>query len=261
VRRLFSFLPESNVRGYKPGRFSFNGSGGRCEECAGDGTITVEMHFLAPVTIKCKACRGARYNAETLQITYRGKTIADVLDMTAWEARTFFTAHDPVARRLQLMCDVGLDYLKLGQPSTTLSGGEAQRIKLVDELAKRGSGTLYVLDEPTTGLHNCDVERLLVVLNRLVNRGNTVLVIEHNLDFLKTVDHLIDLGLEGGDAGGTIVATGVPAEVAAVGKGHTAHYLRPLFGYSPKKKQEPIDGTKKLTKRRKSNRCTIACAG
>ncbi len=226
IRALFASLPDSNARGYKVGRFSFNCEEGRCFECRGDGTITVSMHFLADVTITCKACKGKRYNKETLQILYRQKNIADVLDMTVSEAVEFFSAHKNIARRLKLMCDVGLDYIKLGQASTTLSGGEAQRIKLVDELAKRGSKTLYVLDEPTTGLHNNDIDRLLKVLNTLVNKGNSMIVIEHNLDVLKSCDYLIDMGPEGGIHGGTVVATGVPEQVAKNKNSHTGFYLK-----------------------------------
>jgi excinuclease ABC subunit A len=229
IRKLFASLPESNARGYAVGRFSFNVADGRCFECKGDGSVTVEMHFLPPVTMLCKVCKGRRYNRETLEITYKGKTIADILDMTAYEAAEFFSAHRRIAKRLDLLCQVGLDYLKLGQPSTTLSGGEAQRIKLVDELAKRGNNTLYILDEPTTGLHNSDIEKLLLVLNRLVDKGNSMIVIEHNLDVLKTVDHLIDLGPEGGDQGGTIVAFGTPAQVAKTKQSYTGNYLKQIM--------------------------------
>jgi excinuclease ABC subunit A len=229
IRALFASLPESNARGYTVGRFSFNMAKGRCFECHGDGVIKVQMHFLPDVTTVCKTCQGKRYNAQTLEITYRGKNIADILAMTAYEALEFFATHTAIAKRLQLMCDVGLDYVQLGQASTTLSGGEAQRIKLVDELAKRGSDTLYILDEPTTGLHTSDIERLLVVLNRLVDKGNSMIVIEHNLDVLKTVDYLIDLGPEGGNGGGMIVAQGTPEMVAACAKSHTGRYLKPLL--------------------------------
>jgi excinuclease ABC subunit A len=229
IRKLFASLPESNARGYTVGRFSFNVADGRCFECKGDGTITVEMHFLPPVTMVCKECKGSRYSKETLQITYKSKTIADVLEMTALEAAAFFDAHRHIAKRLDLLCQVGLDYVKLGQPSTTLSGGEAQRIKLVDELAKRGNNTLYILDEPTTGLHNSDIEKLLLVLNRLVDKGNSMIVIEHNLDVLKTVDYLIDLGPEGGDQGGMIVAQGTPDIVAKHQASYTGQYLKKLL--------------------------------
>jgi len=226
IRRLFASLPESNARGYKVGRFSFNVAEGRCYECEGDGVIKVSMQFLADVVMTCKMCKGNRYNAETLQITYRGKNIAEVLAMSAIEAAEFFQSHKNIAKRLQLLCEVGLDYVALGQPSTTLSGGEAQRIKLVDELAKRGSNTMYILDEPTTGLHNSDIEKLLKVLNRLVDKGNSMIVIEHNLDVLKTVDYLIDLGPEGGDMGGAMVACGTPKQVAASTHSHTGKYLK-----------------------------------
>jgi len=226
IRRLFASLPESNARGYSVGRFSFNVEAGRCFDCRGEGTITVEMHFLPEVIMICKACKGTRYNKETLSILYKEKSIADVLDMTVYEALTFFAHHKQIAKRLQLLSDVGLDYLKLGQPSTTLSGGEAQRIKLVDELAKREQHTLYILDEPTTGLHNSDIEKLLMVLNRLVDKKNSMIVIEHNIDVLKTVDYLIDLGPEGGDGGGQIMAVGTPQEVAQVKESHTGRYLK-----------------------------------
>ncbi len=229
IRKLFASLPESNARGYKVGRFSFNVSDGRCFDCRGDGTIKIEMHFLPEVTIMCKACKGKRYNNQTLQITYKNKSIDDVLAMTAHEALAFFAHHKRIAKRLQLVCDVGLDYLKLGQPSTTLSGGEAQRIKLVDELAKRGNNTLYILDEPTTGLHNSDIEKLLKVLNRLVDKGNSMIVIEHNIDVLKTVDYLIDLGPEGGDEGGFIVAQGTPEVVSQSKQSHTGRYLKTVL--------------------------------
>ncbi|MGE0010242.1 MAG: excinuclease ABC subunit UvrA [Candidatus Babeliales bacterium] len=229
IRALFAALPESKARGYTVGRFSFNVKEGRCFECNGDGTITVSMQFLADVVMKCKVCKGSRYNRETLQIQYKGKNIAEILDMTAFEAVSFFAHHKQLAKRLELMCDVGLDYLKLGQPSTTLSGGEAQRIKLVDELAKRGSNTMYILDEPTTGLHSSDIDKLLQVLNRLVDKGNSMLVIEHNLDVLKTVDYLIDLGPEGGDGGGRVIAYGTPEHVAKNIVSHTGKYLKTVL--------------------------------
>lgn len=229
IRKLYVALPESKARGYAVGRFSFNVAQGRCAECRGEGTVTIEMHFLPEVIMECKVCKGTRYNTETLTVLYKGKSIADVLRMTVLEATLFFAAHTHLVKRLQLMCDVGLDYLQLGQPSTTLSGGEAQRIKLVDELAKRGNNTLYILDEPTTGLHTHDIEKLLMVLNRLVDKGNSMMVIEHNLDVLKTVDWLIDLGPEGGDNGGVVVAQGTPREVAEVEQSHTGRYLKPFF--------------------------------
>lgn len=231
IRKLFAGLPESNARGYKVGRFSFNMPEGRCFECSGDGVIKVTMHFLPEVTMVCKSCQGKRYNAQTLEITYKEKNIADILAMTALEAAQFFAAHSTIAKRLELLCQVGLDYLSLGQPAVTLSGGEAQRIKLVDELAKRGNKTLYILDEPTTGLHTHDIEKLLAVLNRLVDKGNSMIVIEHNLDVLKTVDHIIDLGPEGGDNGGTIVAQGTPVQVAANKASHTGKYLKAIMQF------------------------------
>ena len=229
IRKLFASLPESKARGYTVGRFSFNVKDGRCFECNGDGTVTVTMHFLPDVTMICKLCDGKRYNRETLQVTYKDKNIAQVLEMTAYEALGFFAAHASLAKRLKLMCDVGLDYVALGQPSTTLSGGEAQRIKLVDELAKRGSRTMYILDEPTTGLHTSDIEKLLVVLNTLIAKGNSMIIIEHNLDVLKTVDYLIDMGPEGGNGGGTVVASGTPEEIIKQPASHTGRYLKPLL--------------------------------
>ena len=229
VRALYAALPESNVRGYKVGQFSFNVPQGRCFECNGEGTITVSMHFLQDVTMICKACKGKRYNEQTLQIKYKRKNIADVLGMTVLEALDFFAAFPRIVKRLKLLCDVGLEYIKLGQPSTTLSGGEAQRIKLVEELSKRGKNTLYILDEPTTGLHSCDVDRLLGVLNRLVDRSNSVWVIEHNLDVLKAADYIIDVGPDGGDGGGQIVARGTPENLTRSKKSYTGKYLKKLF--------------------------------
>lgn len=229
IRHLFAGLPESNARGYTNGHFSFNVAHGRCAHCSGDGTITVAMHFLPEVVTQCSACTGKRYNKQVLQITYKGKTIADVLEMTAQEALEFFSAHRNIVKRLQLLCDVGLEYIALGQPSTTLSGGEAQRIKLVHELAKRGGQTLYILDEPTTGLHSADIEKLLQVLNTLVDKGNSMIIIEHNLDVLKTVDYLIDLGPEGGDEGGTVVACGKPVDIIKNKKSYTGTYLKKFW--------------------------------
>jgi excinuclease ABC subunit A len=209
IRELYSLTPEAKVRGYKPGRFSFNVSGGRCETCKGDGQIKIEMHFLPDVYVACETCKGARYNRETLEVRFKGKTIADVLDMSVEEALLFFAKIPKVRRRLQTLHDVGLDYIKLGQPATTLSGGEAQRVKLASELSKVATGkTLYILDEPTTGLHFADIEKLLETLQRLVDAGNTMIVIEHNLDVIKQSDWIVDLGPEGGDAGGEIVAVG-----------------------------------------------------
>ena len=229
IRELFAGLPEAKARGFGPGRFSFNVRGGRCEACEGDGVIRHEMHFLPDVYVVCEECRGSRFNAETLAVTFKGKSIADVLNMTAEEAATFFAHHRRIESRLRLLVDVGLGYVRLGQSATTLSGGEAQRIKLAFELAKTPTGrTLYLLDEPTTGLHFADVDRLLDVLHRLREGGNTVVVIEHNLDVLKSADWLIDLGPEGGDAGGRLVAEGTPEEVARVRASHTARFLAPL---------------------------------
>jgi len=226
IRNLYAGLPESNARGYACGRFSFNVADGRCFECSGDGTIKVSMHFLEDVYVVCKTCNGQRYNKQTLEIKYRNKHIADVLNMSVLEAQEFFQTFPRIKKRLDLLCEVGLDYIKLGQASTTFSGGEAQRIKLVNELAKRDRNTMYILDEPTTGLHSADVEKLLLVLQKLVDRGNSVLVIEHNLDVLKSVDYLIDVGPEGGDQGGFIVAQGTPEQVAACKKSITGNYLK-----------------------------------
>jgi len=230
VRQLFSELPEAKLRGYAPGRFSFNVKGGRCEACAGDGLVKIEMHFLPDVYVPCDVCRGRRYNRETLEIHYRGRNIADVLDMTVAEALEFFDAVPALKRRLATLDEVGLGYIHLGQSATTLSGGEAQRVKLSTELSKKDTGdTVYILDEPTTGLHFEDVRLLLGVLHRLVDRGNTVIVIEHNLDVIKTADWIIDLGPEGGEGGGRIVAEGAPEDVAGVGASHTGRYLAELF--------------------------------
>jgi excinuclease ABC subunit A len=227
IRELYSMTPEAKVRGYKPGRFSFNVRGGRCETCKGDGQIKIEMHFLPDVYVPCETCKGARYNRETLEVRFKGKSIADVLEMSVEEALKFFAKIPKLRRRLQTLHDVGLDYIKLGQPATTLSGGEAQRVKLSSELSKVATGkTLYILDEPTTGLHFADIEKLLDVLQRLVDAGNTVLVIEHNLDVIKQADWVIDLGPEGGEAGGEIVATGTPEEVAEVEGSFTGEFLR-----------------------------------
>ncbi|SEH14036.1 excinuclease ABC subunit UvrA [Thermoleophilum album] len=230
IRELFARTPEARARGYKPGRFSFNVRGGRCETCRGDGQLRIEMHFLPDVYVECDRCHGRRYNRETLDIRYKGRTIADVLEMTVAEALEFFHPIPKIRRRLQTLHDVGLGYVRLGQPATTLSGGEAQRVKLASELCKVATGdTLYILDEPTTGLHFADVERLLAVLNRLVDQGNTVVVIEHNLDVVKAADWLIDLGPEGGEEGGELVATGPPEQVAMVDASHTGRFLRPLL--------------------------------
>ena len=230
VRDLFSATADARVRGYKPGRFSFNVKGGRCEACRGDGIIKIEMHFLPDVYVPCEICSGKRYNRETLEIRYKGENIADVLDMTVGQALEFFKNIPGITRRLQTIHDVGLDYIKLGQPATTLSGGEAQRVKLASELSKRSTGrTLYILDEPTTGLHFADIERLLDVLNRLTDAGNTVLVIEHNLDVIKTADFVVDLGPEGGDDGGRVVAVGTPEQVARVKGSYTGQFLKKVL--------------------------------
>jgi excinuclease ABC subunit A len=227
IRQLFARLPESKARGYKPGRFSFNVKGGRCEACRGDGIIKIEMQFLPDVYVPCEVCHGKRYNREALEIRYKGRNIAEVLDMTVDEALQFFSNVPRIRNKLQTLSEVGLGYIRLGQPATTLSGGEAQRIKLSKELSRRATGrTFYILDEPTTGLHFADIEKLLQVLHRLVDQGNTVVVIEHNLDVIKASDWLIDLGPEGGDAGGYLVAEGTPEEVSRVGKSYTGQYLR-----------------------------------
>lgn len=230
IRELYSLTPEAKVRGYKPGRFSFNVRGGRCETCKGDGQIKIEMHFLPDVYVPCETCKGARYNRETLEVRFKGKNISEVLDMSVEEALSFFAKIPKIRRKLQTLHDVGLDYIRLGQPATTLSGGEAQRVKLAKELSKVATGrTLYILDEPTTGLHFADIERLLEVLQRLVDSGNTVLVIEHNLDVIKQADWLVDLGPEGGEAGGEVIATGTPEQVAAVDDSYTGRFLRELL--------------------------------
>jgi excinuclease ABC subunit A len=230
IRELYSLTPEAKVRGYKPGRFSFNVRGGRCETCKGDGQIKIEMHFLPDVYVPCETCKGARYNRETLEVRFKGRTISDVLDMSVEEALQFFAKIPKIRRRLQTLHDVGLDYIKLGQPATTLSGGEAQRVKLAAELCKVATGkTLYILDEPTTGLHFADIEKLLETLQRLVDSGNTMIVIEHNLDVIKQADWIVDLGPEGGEAGGEIVAVGTPEDVAQVEESFTGRFLRDVL--------------------------------
>lgn len=236
IRDIFAMTNEAKMRGYKKGRFSFNVKGGRCEACSGDGIIKVEMHFLPDVYVPCEVCKGKRYNRETLQVLFKGKNISDVLDMTVEEAIEFFENHPRVLRKLETLQNVGLSYIKLGQPSTQLSGGEAQRIKLATELSKRGTGnTIYILDEPTTGLHTADIHMLIKVLQELVDRGNTVVVIEHNLDVIKTADHIIDLGPEGGSGGGTIVATGRPEEIVKNKNSYTGKYLKKVLGDNEKK--------------------------
>ncbi|MBM7853654.1 excinuclease ABC subunit A [Desulfohalotomaculum tongense] len=241
IRELFAQMPEAKVRGYKPGRFSFNVKGGRCEACQGDGIIKIEMHFLPDVYVPCEVCRGRRYNRETLEVKYKGKTIADVLDMTVDTAVEFFRNIPRIHRKLQTLQDVGLGYIRLGQPATELSGGEAQRVKLAAELSRRSNGkTLYILDEPTTGLHAADIHRLLKVLHRLVDNGSSVVVIEHNLEVIKTADYIIDLGPEGGDKGGRVVAAGTPEEVAAVPESHTGRYLKPVLERDKKRSKAGI---------------------
>jgi excinuclease ABC subunit A len=234
IRDWFTGLPEAKSRGYLPGRFSFNVKGGRCEACQGDGVIKIEMHFLPDVYVQCDVCKGRRYNRETLEVLFRTKSIADVLDMTVDEGADFFRAVPAIRDKLQTLQRVGLGYIHIGQPATTLSGGEAQRVKLAKELSRRATGrTLYILDEPTTGLHFDDVRKLLDVLHALVETGNTVLVIEHNLEVIKTADWIIDLGPEGGDAGGHIVATGTPEDIAASDQSYTGQYLRDYLARQP----------------------------
>jgi excinuclease ABC subunit A len=237
IRELYSKTQEARARGYKPGRFSFNVKGGRCEVCRGDGQIKIEMHFLPDVYVPCDQCHGKRYNRETLEVRFKGKTIADVLEMPVEDALDFFKHIPKIKRRLQALHDVGLDYIRLGQPATTVSGGEAQRVKLASELCKIATGrTLYILDEPTTGLHFADVQRLLDMLDRLVDHGNTVVVIEHNLDVIKTADHIIDLGPEGGEEGGRLIAEGTPERVASKAGSYTGQYLQDVLP-APKPKR------------------------
>jgi excinuclease ABC subunit A len=230
IREWFAGLPESQVRGYKPGRFSFNVKGGRCEACCGDGVLKIEMHFLPDVYVECDTCHGKRYNRETLEVKYKDKSIADVLEMTVDEAADFFKNIPSLHDKCALLQRVGLGYISLGQSAVTLSGGEAQRIKLSKELSRRSTGkTLYILDEPTTGLHFADIQKLLEVLHALVEQGNTVVVIEHNLDVIKTADHIIDMGPEGGDGGGQVVATGTPEQVADSPCSYTGQYLKKIL--------------------------------
>ena len=230
IRELFATTSDAKMKGYNKGRFSFNVKGGRCEACAGDGIIKIEMHFLPDVYVPCEVCGGKRYNRETLEVRYKGKNIYDVLDMTVEEALTFFENVPRIKSRIEMLHYVGLSYIRLGQPSTTLSGGEAQRVKLATELCKKSTGkTLYILDEPTTGLHFADVHKLVDILQRLTEGGNTVVVIEHNLDVIKTADYIIDMGPEGGDAGGTVVVTGTPEEVAACEKSFTGQYIKKML--------------------------------
>jgi len=236
IRKVFAGTPQAKAQGYQPGRFSFNVKGGRCEECKGYGYKKVEMHFLPDVWVRCVACNGARFNRQTLEVTYKGKHIADVLDMDVQDALAFFENHPKINRILQTLHDVGLDYIKLGQSALTLSGGEAQRVKLAKELSRVATGkTIYFLDEPTTGLHFADIQRLLDVLHRLVDAGNTVIVIEHNLDVIKTADWILDLGPEGGEKGGYLVSQGTPEQVAAEEQSYTGRFLRDFFVRVPKK--------------------------
>lgn len=230
IRDLFASTAEAKARGYKANRFSFNVKGGRCEACQGDGIVKIEMHFLADIYVPCDVCKGARYNRETLEVKYKGKNIYDVLEMTVEEGLEFFSSIPKIKRKLQTLYDVGLGYVKIGQPATTLSGGEAQRVKLSTELSRRSTGkTVYILDEPTTGLHTADVHKLIEVLHRLVDNGNSVIVIEHNLDVIKTADWILDLGPEGGDEGGEIIAQGTPEQVAATEGSYTGQYLKKLL--------------------------------
>ena len=230
IRDLFASTAEAKARGYKANRFSFNVKGGRCEACQGDGIVKIEMHFLADIYVPCDVCKGARYNRETLEVKYKGKNIYDVLEMTVEEGLEFFSSIPKIKRKLQTLYDVGLGYVKIGQPATTLSGGEAQRVKLSTELSRRSTGkTVYILDEPTTGLHTADVHKLIEVLHRLVDNGNSVIVIEHNLDVIKTADWILDLGPEGGDEGGEIIAQGTPEQVAATEGSYTGQYLKKIL--------------------------------
>ena len=230
IRDLFAQTNQAKMKGYQKGRFSFNVKGGRCEACGGDGIIKIEMHFLPDVYVPCEVCKGKRYNRETLEVKYKGKTISDVLEMNVEEALSFFENIPKIQRKMQTLHDVGLGYIKLGQPSTQLSGGEAQRIKLASELSKRSTGkTLYILDEPTTGLHIADIDKLIEVLQRLVEGGNSILVIEHNLDVIKTADYIIDLGPEGGSGGGKIIATGTPEEIINKKESYTGKFLKPFI--------------------------------
>ncbi|MFZ0475020.1 MAG: excinuclease ABC subunit UvrA, partial [Halobacillus sp.] len=246
IRDVFAQTNEAKIRGYKKGRFSFNVKGGRCEACRGDGIIKIEMHFLPDVYVPCEVCDGKRYNRETLEVKYKGKSIADVLAMTIEEALDFFNNIPKIKRKLQTVADVGLEYIKLGQPATTLSGGEAQRVKLASELHRRSNGkSFYILDEPTTGLHVDDISRLLKVLQRLVDNGDSVLIIEHDLDVIKEADYILDLGPEGGDKGGEIIATGTPEEVAETKASYTGHYLKPVLERDRKRMEERLQSKEK----------------
>ena len=230
IRDLFAMLPDSKMRGYKPGRFSFNVKGGRCEACQGDGIIKIEMHFLPDVYVMCDVCHGHRYNRETLEIRYKGKNIKEILEMTVNQGRAYFSRIAKIRSKLQTLVDVGLGYIQIGQPATTLSGGEAQRVKLSRELSKKGTGkSIYILDEPTTGLHADDIRRLLDVLNQPVDAGNTVIVIEHNMDVIKTADYIIDLGPEGGDEGGYVIGSGTPEEITQISNSYTGQFLEKIL--------------------------------
>ena len=238
IRKLFSETPDAKARGFGPGRFSFNTKGGRCEACSGDGVNKIEMHFLPDIYVTCDVCKGKRYNRETLEVRYNGKNISEVLDMSVDEACDFFKNHSAIYKKVRTLQDVGLGYIKLGQPSTTLSGGEAQRIKLASELSRRATGkTIYILDEPTTGLHVADVHKLVEILERLTETKNTVVVIEHNLDVIKTADYIIDLGPESGDDGGQVIATGTPEEISKVKKSYTGQFLKPVLEKAKKNGQ------------------------
>ena len=230
IRELFANTKDAKAKGYSAGRFSFNVKGGRCEACSGDGILKIEMHFLPDIYVPCEVCGGTRYNRETLNVRYKGKNIYDVLEMTVEEGMYFFESHPKIYRKLKTLYDVGLGYIKIGQSATTLSGGEAQRVKLATELSKKSTGkTIYILDEPTTGLHTADVHRLIEVLHRFVDAGNTVLVIEHNLDVIKTADHIIDLGPEGGSGGGTVVVSGTPEKICECSESHTGRFLKKIL--------------------------------
>ncbi|MDE2868834.1 MAG: excinuclease ABC subunit UvrA, partial [Chloroflexota bacterium] len=260
IRDLFAAVPESRARGYKPGRFSFNVKGGRCEACEGQGLNRIEMQFLPDVYVTCEVCEGARYNREALDITYKGKTIADVLHMTVEDAHDFFRNIPSIERKLGTLVDVGLGYIRLGQPATTLSGGEAQRIKLASELSKRATGkTVYILDEPTTGLHFADTRKLIQVLQRLADAGNTVIVIEHNLDVIKSADWIIDLGPEGGDAGGELIAEGTPEDVADQPASYTGQYLQRVLD-SASRQPRPASNGRTPTPRRAARKPAPATA-
>jgi len=253
IRELFAGLPDSRMRGYRPGRFSFNVRGGRCENCEGDGTIKIEMNFLPDVYITCDVCQGKRFNRETLDIRYKGKNIADVLDMTIEEAAEFFSPIPQIARKMDTLLSVGLGYVKLGQSALTLSGGEAQRVKLALELSKRSTGkTLYILDEPTTGLHFADVKQLMEVIQRLADQGHTVVMIEHNLDVLLQADHIIDLGPEGGDRGGEVIVTGTPEKVAEWRPSYTGNYIKDLLV-----KREKRSGLSKVVKKKTGPKAAV----